>query len=192
MEKSASNNMQTCCRQGQGCCSEPHNTSQSKRKVIIDFLYLDLSVCVPCQGAEGSIDEALADVATVLETTGITVELNKIHIMSEELAIQHEFHSSPTIRINGRDIQLQTKETLCESCGDLCGDEVDCRVWLYQGKEYSVPPKAMLVEAILREVYGNVTSSVVLKKQYTLPENLKKFFSSMEKKASVAKKCTCI
>jgi hypothetical protein len=186
MDKNALRGAQSCCQPG--CCSEPSNHNQQKRKLTIDFLYLDLNVCVPCQGADGSLDEAVADVATDLETTGITLETNKIHITSAEQAIEYKFYSSPTIRINGRDIQLETKEALCESCGDLCGDEVDCRIWLYQGKEYTVPPKAMLVEAILREVYGNATSAPA-NEQYVLPENLKKFFSSMEKKA--ANQCDC-
>lgn len=56
--------------------------------------------------------------------------------------------------MNGRDIQLEVKESLCDSCGDLCGDTVDCRIWVYQGKDYTIPPKAMIIEAILREVYG--------------------------------------
>jgi hypothetical protein len=54
---------------------------------------------------------------------------------------------------------LEAKESLCESCGDLCGDEVDCRVWIYNGKEYNVPPKAMIIDAILREIYGSSGSS---------------------------------
>ncbi len=49
---------------------------------------------------------------------------------------------------------MEGKESKCESCGDLCGDDVDCRIWLYQGKEYTSPPPAMIVDAILREVYG--------------------------------------
>lgn len=76
----------------------------------------------------------------------------------------------------------QEKESLCESCGDLCGDEVDCRVWVYKGKEYNVPPKAMIIDAILREVYGNTerkSADEVNKKLYQLPENLRRFFESI-------------
>jgi len=109
--------------------------------LVIDFLYLDLSVCTRCQGTDTSLDEALAEVSRVLEATGTEVIVNKINVNTEELAIKHRFLSSPTIRVNGHDIQMEVKESLCESCGDLCGDEVDCRVWVYQGKEYTVPPK---------------------------------------------------
>ncbi|MGB9792541.1 MAG: DUF2703 domain-containing protein, partial [Thermacetogeniaceae bacterium] len=146
--------------------------------------YLDLSVCERCQGTESSLEEALDEVKRVLELTGVEVIVNKIHIDSEEKAVRYRFRSSPTIRINGKDIQLETKESLCESCGDLCGDEVDCRVWVYNGKEYNVPPKGMIVDAILREVYGSGDDSPKSdeRKDYELPENLKKFFTAMKKK----------
>jgi hypothetical protein len=170
---------QSCCQPG--CCSELAGKEQNEREITIDFLFLDLSVCTWCQGTDSSLDAALADVANVLDATGVTVKVKKTHVTTEEQAIQYRFYSSPTIRINGRDIQLETKEVLCESCGDLCGDEVDCRVWLYQGKEYTVPSKAMIIEAILREIYGGKFGAP-LSGEYVLPENLKKFFHSMKKK----------
>ena len=147
-------------------------------------MFLDLSICTRCQGTESSLEEAIKDVAKVLELAGIEVVVNKIHIDSKEKAIQYRFESSPTIRINGNDIQLEMRESLCESCGDLCGDEVDCRVWVYKGKEYNVPPKAMIIDAILREVYSDKKAQLnnrVGKEAYQLPENLRRFFESIEK-----------
>ena len=151
---------------------------------MIDFLYLDLSVCERCQGAESSLDEALREVAKVLETTGTEVKVNKININTKQLAEKYKFLSSPTIRINGRDIQMEFKESLCESCGDLCGDTIDCRMWLYQGREYTVPPAAMVIEAILKVVYGADGSIGKTEKGYIMPENLKHFYEVMEKKHS--------
>jgi len=119
-----------------------------KRRIIIDSLFLDVSVCTRCQGTDTSLDEALSEVSTVLKATDVEVVVNKINVNTEELAKQYKFVSSPTIRVNGHDIQMEVKESLCESCGDLCGEDVDCRVWVYQGKEYAVPPKAMIVEAM--------------------------------------------
>ncbi len=77
------------------------------------------------------------------------------------------------------------RESLCESCGDLCGEEVDCRVWVYKGKEYNIPPKAMIIDAILREVYSDKKAQLndkVDRETYQLPENLRRFFESVEKK----------
>ncbi|MCR4431076.1 MAG: DUF2703 domain-containing protein [Tepidanaerobacteraceae bacterium] len=177
-ETRANNN---CCNAICGCLEQ--NNNAKKKRIVIDFMYLDLSACERCNGTEGSLEEAIAEVKRMLELTGVEVVVNKIHIDSEEKAIQYRFESSPTIRINGKDIQLETKESICESCGDLCGDEVDCRVWIYNGKEYNVPPKAMIIDAILSEAYGSSRSSNIdenkEKQKYQLPENLKKFFEAM-------------
>lgn len=172
------------CTCNTGCCGDiGQGEINENRKIIIDFLYLDLNICTRCQGTDEGLEEAIKDVAKILELAGVEVVVNKIHIDSKEKAIQHKFVSSPTIRVNGRDIQMEVKESLCESCGDLCGSEVDCRVWVYKGKEYNVPPKAMIIDAILSEVYGNNTTASLKNKHnketYKLPENLRRFFESI-------------
>jgi hypothetical protein len=167
------------CSCGAGCCgAEP----AEKRQIVIDFLYLDVEVCTWCKGTADSLDEALADVSAVLSASGVEVLVNRIHVDSEEKAERLRFSSSPTIRVNGRDIQLDGKESLCDSCGDLCGDEVDCRIWLYQGKEYTSPPKAMIIDAILREVYGQAATAEGISDVFVVPDNLKKFFQAMREK----------
>lgn len=181
----------SCCSCGPGCCDAPKDTETKKRCIVIDFLYLDLSVCTRCQGTDTSLDEALAEVSKVLEATGVEVVVNKINVTTEELAIKHRFVSSPTIRVNGRDIQMEVKESLCESCGDLCGDEVDCRVWVYQGKDYTVPPKAMIIEAILKEIYGGDRGSNIVMQEYVIPQNLKHFYTTMNSKKQNAEIPCC-
>lgn len=169
------------CSCGTDCCDTSKEKENNERSIVIDLLYLDLSVCTRCQGTDTSLDNALDDVAKVLEATGVEVVVNKVHVVSEELANEYQFVSSPTIRVNGRDIQMEVKESLCESCGDLCGDDVDCRVWVYQGQEYTVPPKAMITEAILKEVYGSDEQREA-KRDYNMPENLKRFYEIMKSK----------
>ncbi|MBC7341159.1 MAG: DUF2703 domain-containing protein [Clostridia bacterium] len=159
----------------------------ARRKLEIELLYLDLDVCQRCQGTDRNMEEAIAEVSQILEATGTEIEVKKTHVETEEQARQLGFISSPTIRINGRDIQLDVKETRCESCGDLCGEEVDCRIWTYQGKEYTVPPKAMIIEAILREVYGSPQEMQEPKEPaHDIPENLKRFFAAKQKKQAQA------
>ncbi|OPX90773.1 MAG: hypothetical protein A4E53_00826 [Pelotomaculum sp. PtaB.Bin104] len=169
------------CSCGPGCCDASKNTKAEKKRIIIDFLYLDLSICARCQGTDKSLDDALTEVSKVLEATGVEVVVNKVNVLSEELAREYKFVSSPTIRINGSDIQMDVKEDFCESCGDLCGDDVDCRIWVYQGEEYTVPPKAMVIEAILKAVYGS-NSTNETEQEYILPDNLKRFYAAMKKK----------
>ena len=159
-------------------------TRAEKRHLDIDFLYLDLSVCNRCKDTESTLQEALEDVARVLETTGVEVTLNKIHVTSEEQAVALRFLVSPTIRVNGRDIQMDFRESLCESCGSLCECEggVTCREWEYQGQWYTAPPKGLVIEAILKEVYGSAGGSRdEFQKVEEAPDNLKRFFSGLSK-----------
>jgi len=167
------------------CCApvgRPIIMDTKKHPITIDFLFLDLSVCTRCQGADTSLDQALAEVAGVLAATGIEVLVNKINVNTAALAEEYQFVSSPTIRIDGRDIQLEVKESLCESCGDLCGDQVDCRVWVYHGQEYTVPPKGMIIEAILKAVYGGQPPLESAAVPYVMPNNLRHFYTVMAQK----------
>lgn len=170
----------SCCSCGPGCCGPAKQGLTETKDFVIDFLYLDLNVCSRCQGTDKVLDEAVSDVFGVLKAAGYDVVVNKINITTMELAIQHEFVSSPTIRVNGYDIDVDVKETLCESCGDLCGDNVDCRVWTYKGVEYNTPPKALIVDALLREAYGSPVRPA--KTDYVLPHNLEVYFEAMQRK----------
>lgn len=182
MIEKTSSESEGCCSCNSGCCTPEQNIPTEKRSINIDFLYLDLSVCAPCRGTESILDEAIKDVANILEFTGVEVVVNKVNVTNEEKAINYKFVSSPTIRINGRDIQLEVKESPCRTCSDLSGEETDCRIWVYQGREYNVPPKAMIIEAILKEVYGGNGNDNIVEQNYVIPENLKHFYSAMERK----------
>jgi len=155
-----------------GCCAP----SQGNKKLTIDFLYLDLNTCERCMGTDQNLDESLKEVSGVLSAAGFDLLVNKVNINTKELACQYEFVSSPTIRINGKDIALELKESTCKDCGDICGDQVDCRVWTYNGEEYNSPPKELIINAILKEIYGGGSSEIHDKKSYQLPENLRVFF----------------
>ena len=167
-----SNNKDGCSCRGD-CCPQ----KQVDKKIDIDFLYLDLDTCKRCQGAESNLDQAINEVSAVLTSAGYEVSVNKVNISSPELAIKHSFLSSPTIRINGNDISFDVTETACKDCGDICGDSVDCRSWVYEGVEHPEPPKEMIVNAILKEVYGGHSESPTSKKGYMLPDNLRACFN---------------
>ncbi|WP_363551619.1 DUF2703 domain-containing protein [Caldifermentibacillus hisashii] len=86
------------------------------------------------------------------------------------------------MRVNGRDIALEVKESSCKECGDLCGDSVDCRVWVQDGIEYTELPKCMIINAILKEVYSGHGSIPLSNEKYEIPQNLITFFDSLERK----------
>ena len=181
----------SCSGGGCGCSStveqsRPGAQPGKKRRIEIDFLYLDLDVCSPCRSTESNIEKALRDVAEILQATGVEVSVNKTHVRSMGQAVALGFLSSPTVRINGKDLQLEFKENYCATCSRVSGTETDCRVWLYQGREYSAPPKAMIIEAVLQEVYGGSRSEAA---KIVLPEsaleNLARFFESKSRKQHI-------
>jgi hypothetical protein len=174
------NGKETGCGCSAAAKQETIETNQiQKRQLEIEFLYLDLNVCQPCQASEANLDSALAEVAQVLQATGVEVNLKKIQVASYEQALELGFISSPTIRVNGRDLALEVRESHCSSCSELSGKKTDCRVWEYQGQEYKAAPKAMIIEAILKEVYGGEKNEPVAADANKLGQsldNLKSFF----------------
>ena len=169
-----------------------------RREIDIDFLFLDLKTCTRCVGTDQNLEKALQAVEQVLHFTGVEVNLNKILIDSSEKAAAHGFFTSPTVRVNGRDIALETRESKCDSGTDLCGCEegTNCRVWLYRGQEYTEAPVAMIVEAILQEAFQTLHPVTQMTPVYEdVPENLERFFAGAVRDTSsccsLAKQQTC-
>jgi hypothetical protein len=178
---------QNKCNCSSGCCSSSKQEIDNRDQVTIDFLYLDLNTCEPCSGTEKVLDEAVRDVEKALAATGLRINVNKIKVESEKQAEELKLISSPTIRINGIDMQLEVKESYCPSCSELSGEDVNCQVWSYKGQEYHVPPKAMIIEAILSGIFGS-EKSCSCGEQYIMPENLKKFFRGINSNDNC---CSC-
>lgn len=165
-----------CC-----CGSEPKG-----KKIVIEYLYLDLKVCDRCVGTDTVLEEVLAIIAPALEIAGFDVELHKIEIETAQLAEQHRFLSSPTIRVNNHDVCKSVEENSCGCCSEISGSAIDCRVFEYENKSYEVPPKEMIAQAILQIVFGSPVEACTCT-QYVMPENLKSFFEGKNKK----QKCCC-
>lgn len=179
---------------GSGSCGcgagATHSTTKeqlghgAKDRLDITLLYLDLEVCSRCKETDTRLDQALDQVARVLEATGKEVSLEKIHIESLEMARQYRFVSSPTIRINGRDIEMEVKENHCGSCSAIAGTDVACRVWSYAGQEYPAPPHALIVDAILRaayadpSVYADRSPETETPAFEDVPANIQEFFAA--------------
>jgi hypothetical protein len=154
----------------------------AQKEIEIEFLYLDLNVCDSCKGTEHHLEEALDEVSDVLKKNGVAVTLKKIHVESLAQAEELTFISSPTIRINGRDVALEVKENHCSSCSDLSGITTYCRVWNFQGEEFATVPKPLVIEAVLKEIYGNgnEVKEVSPEQKAQSMENLKRFFDGVK------------
>jgi glutaredoxin len=97
-----------------------------------------------------------------LKELKIKASVEEILIDSDKKAKNYQFVGSPTIRINGKDIQEKADKDRCLPCEELtkltkkatefvkqectCG----CRIFFYKGKQYPYPPKEMIKEAILK------------------------------------------
>ena len=156
------------------CCDENGDCCKPTKKIEIEFLYLDLNVCERCQGSDKNLDKALQILQPTLTEIGYEIRVKKINVNTEALAKHYRFMSSPTIRINNVDIQEDVQEDNCKSCGDLCGDSVDCRVFTYQNKQYHEPPIGMIIDQILKSIY--TPKPIKEPNNYQVPENLLKFY----------------
>jgi len=97
-----------------------------------------------------------------LEELGVEAGLEEILIDSDEKAEKYEFLGSPTVRINGKDIQEEVSKGQCLPCEEIVEYEQEstdfvkqecrcgCRIYFYKGNQYPYPPKEMIQEAIMK------------------------------------------
>ena len=171
--------------------------TDTEKKVEIEFLYLDLDVCTRCKGTDANLETALRIADEVLQASGTDVSTRKVLVDSAETARKLRFLSSPTIRINGRDIALNFRETLCDSCGEACAcaGGVECRVWVYEDKEYTKVPVPLIVNAILSEIYDSQSvARPASSRPFEVSKNLQHFFAAKkaaESCCSAEEKTSC-
>lgn len=165
-------NSKTTC----SCCPLAENSAPDARQLLIELLYIDITSCERCIGTQEALDAAVSQAAALLQMSGFEIVVKRTLVSSEEEARNLRFVSSPTIRINGRDIQLQIEENRCATCGEICGDEVDCRVWVWRGERYATPPRELIVDAMLREIYAE--NQFEPTPYQDVPQNLKTFFAA--------------
>jgi len=167
------------CGESKSDVAEELSSEKEIRSILIEFLYIDITQCKRCQELRNRLEEVVSSLRNLLLETGIDISVRKKHIQTEAEARKVGLKSSPTIRLNGRDIQPDLKEKVCESCSEISGEFVNCRVWNFKGTEYITPPKGMLVDHILREIYaGSAQATEKTPAETDVPENLKTFFAA--------------
>ncbi len=160
--------------------------------VEVDFLYLDLTTCSRCRASDATLDAAVEIVRPVLDSVGASIAVRKTLVETVEQARALEFVSSPTIRVNGRDIAGELIESSCSECDELCGCDggVECRVWDYRGEQHTEAPTGLIVEAILAEVGPSGTTRSEETPFVDVPENLKRFFAGTSAVREVSSCCS--
>ncbi|MCP8317594.1 MAG: DUF2703 domain-containing protein [archaeon] len=95
-----------------------------------------------------------------LEELGVKADIEEILVDSDKKARKYKFVGSPTVRINGKDIQEEVSKGRCLPCEEIAEYEEEatefikqecmcgCRIYFYAGKQYPYPPKEMIKEAI--------------------------------------------
>lgn len=156
----------------------------SNNKIVVEYFYLDLKTCQRCIGTDNILDEVMKTITPALSLAGYETEYKKIKMENSNIAMQYKFLSSPTIRVNGRDICQSVSENNCDCCGKISDTEVNCRVFEFKGKKYEVPPKEMLAHEILKSAFSETKNEPDC--DYRLPENLNNFYKGIK-----IKKCLC-
>ena len=137
------------------CCSNGENA----KIVVIEYLYLDLNTCGSCAQTEDVLESVLDELRHAFKIAGYDLEYHKVLIETAEMATAYRFLSSPTIRVNGRDIWNLVK---VNNCG--CSENID-------GTQLA----EMLAEEIIKWALIPKLPSFLLD-EYVLPDDLKRFF----------------
>ena len=172
-----------------GCCGGStldEEKNANPRVLKLHFLFLDESICKPCGGTGHALDEAAETLAAPLAAMGATLAVERPHVTTREEAIAHELVTSPTIRVNGVDIDPDQTQGECGSCGDLSGGQttINCRTWHWKGEVYSSAPTGKIVEAIMAAAIGvDLGASDCCSgscETFVLPQNLENFFQARQ------------
>ena len=162
------------------------------RRLNVELLVIDLETCERCVPTGEQMRNAIQLIAPAAEAQGIALTYRETVVQTAEEAKARALLSSPTIRINGRDIDQDIRESECGSCGDLTDNDtsVDCREWHYRGQVYSAAPLPFLVEALMDAMLKlDETPPLTPEPLAELPANLQRYFAN--KKPAAGSGCCC-
>lgn len=114
----------------------------------IDFLYYNKIACSRCAATDKSVKLSLKELKNAINLSKQEVDFK------EKKLPKTKIHLSPSILINGQDIERivnktsKLKSNECKDCCQLAGTQVNCRTFNYKGRSYDYIPKKMILEAI--------------------------------------------
>jgi len=86
--------------------------------------------------------QTLKAINGVMKELRIAATVRRVEIKSEEEARRYRFPGSPTVRINGVDIDPSLKEVTAGYIG--------CKIYMFEGGTYEYPPREMITSAFKR------------------------------------------
>lgn len=137
-------NCSNCSTCGGGTC-EPEITKTVKLNMVFD----DGTDTGKREDMNQTILNALESMRTFLDDNRIRIQFNSVKLINEEQAKLLGFGTLPTILINGADIQPEYKENPCVCCA-----EKEITGWMYKGIEFEIPPKELVIDALIETIYG--------------------------------------
>ena len=96
----------------------------------IELLYID--DCINWQHAKRELEEVLVEL-------GIQEEVRMVRVTSNEEAQRLSFSGSPTVRVNGLDVDPEAPSE---------GFNVECRIYWVGGRPVGRPPREWLARAL--------------------------------------------
>lgn len=171
-----------------GCEKDTGILTQNPAIMAIEFLYLDAKVCEPCNGTALALDQAIAAMSEPFEHLNIEIVQKNIHVNSKAIAKSERLIASPTIRINGLDIDPAVTQDDCPTCGSIIGDDnqVNCRTWHWNEQVFNAAPVGKIIEAMAKAATVNNGACCgdaccdpdQAEPSYSLPTNLERFFDA--------------
>jgi hypothetical protein len=162
------------------------------RRIAIDLLSLDLGACDRCRAADARLAVALVRASALLRAEGFAVEARKVRVASEAQVRALRFVSSPTVRVNGRDIAPEVREDAFAACGAVSGQgAIGCREWVFDGVPYADATVALLVDAILRTALDGAPPAETTPPA-EVPETPARFTAGKSASAAVAAGACCV
>jgi len=83
--------------------------------------------------------EELDELRQILRTHGQPDEVSLVKVASREDAERLRFAGSPTVRVDGRDVDPNPPQT---------GFNIECRIYWVEGRAVRRPPHAWVIEAL--------------------------------------------
>ena len=148
--------------------------------VVLELFALDTATCGPCVSAMSSLHAAAALLNRELTGQGYVVATRVVLLENAAHAEELGISSSPTVRVNGHDIELEIQEEACPTCSSLAGAGIECRTYTWDGQQFDHPPIPLIVDAVHRHVASGARRATPQTPAASEPTSVERFLIARE------------
>ena len=146
--------------------------------VVLELFALDTIACGPCVSAMASLHAAAATLSHELTGDGYVVATRVILLENTTHAAELGISSSPTVRVNGHDIALDTDEAPCTTCSALAGVSIECRTYEWDGQRFDHPPVPLIVDAVHQHLPSGARRAATKTLAPSRPTSVERFLTA--------------